>query len=226
VSKDLENYIKKSHEDSIKKRKHIEYDNIHVLIKDPLSADFDIDYVFNKIVTLIPDYLLSNVDTVYIGQFEEFIERDINAMYKDGALYTTNMQDNEEDMIDDIVHEIAHSIEEFAGKDLYGDGRVRNEFLGKRQKLYYLLKEEGYNVNLDEFLNITYDKDFDMFLYQDLGYELITNVTMGLFPSPYSVTSLREYFAIGFEHYYLKDRKYIKNISPILFEKLEYISNF
>ena len=36
-----------------------------------------------------------------------------------------------------------------------------------------------------------------MFLYQDVGYPLLNNLVIGLFPSAYSVTSLREYFAVG-----------------------------
>jgi Mlc titration factor MtfA (ptsG expression regulator) len=45
-------------------------------------------------------------------------------------------------------------------------------------------------------------------------------MTAGLFPSPYAATSLREYFAIGFEHYYLKDRKVLKRDCPVLYNKL------
>mgnify|MGYP003144023877 FL=1 len=222
---DLKDYIKASHSKAINKQKHMYlYDNVYV--KDPLPEDFDLNYVLQKIETSIPDYLMSNIDTIYIGQFDEFVDREINAIYKDGALYTTNLQDDEDDMIDDIVHEMAHSIEEFAGNDIYGDGRVENEFLGKRQKLFYLLKEEGYNVHLKDFLESNYSKEFDMFLYQEVGYELMTTITMGLFVSSYSATSLKEYFATGFEKYYLEDRKYLKNISPILFEKIEYISSF
>ena len=222
---DLKDYIKASHSKAINKQKHMYlYDNVYV--KDPLPEDFDLNYVLQKIETSIPDYLMSNIDTIYIGQFDEFVDREINAIYKDGALYTTNLQDDEDDMIDDIVHEMAHSIEEFAGNDIYGDGSAENEFLGKRQKLFYLLKEEGYNVHLKDFLESSYSKEFDMFLYQEVGYELMTTITMGLFVSSYSATSLKEYFATGFEKYYLEDRKYLKNISPILFEKIEYISSF
>jgi Mlc titration factor MtfA (ptsG expression regulator) len=42
----------------------------------------------------------------------------------------------------------------------------------------------------------------------------------GLFPSPYAATSLREYFAIGFEYYYLKDRSQLKKECPFLYNKL------
>jgi len=224
MKSNLKEYIKKSHSKSINKQKHTYlYDNVYV--KDPLPEDFDLDHVLQKVAVSIPNYLMNNVDSIYVGQFDFFFERDINAAYKDGALYITNNQDNEEDMIDDVVHEIAHSVEEFAGNDIYGDGRIENEFLGKRQRLFYSLREEGYEVYLKDFLDSSYSKEFDMFLYQDVGYALLTTLTMGLFVSPYAATSLREYFATGFDKYYLEDRRYLKNISPILFEKIEYISN-
>ena len=64
-----------------------------------------------------------------------------------------------------------------------------------------------------------------MFLYADVGYPLLTSLTMGLFISPYAATSLREYFARGFEEYYIGDRKYLTNISPVLYNKIEYLDN-
>ena len=222
----LKEYIKKSHSKATKKQKHYTMsNNTDVFIKDSLPEGFDLNYVLKKVEASIPSYLMHNVDTIYVGEFEEFVDRGINAAYKDGALYITNIQYDEDDMIDDIVHETAHSVEEFAGNEIYGDGRVEEEFIGKRQRLFYFLREEGYEVYLKDFLDSSYSKEFDMFLYQDVGYALLTTLTMGLFVSPYAATSLREYFATGFDKYYLEDRRYLKNISPILFEKIEYISN-
>ncbi len=48
-------------------------------------------------------------------------------------------------------------------------------------------------------------------------------MTMGLFITPYSSASMREYFAEGFEAYYLDDRDYIKSTSPELYNKLQAI---
>ena len=222
----IEEYIKKSHNKSIKKQNIYNiFGNTKVVIKDPPPDELDLNYVFKKVDKSIPDYLKSNVDLIYVGQFDEFQHRDINAFYKDGALYITNHQDDEDDMIDDIVHEMAHSVEEILGKEVYGDKRVENEFLGKRRKLFYLLKAEGYNVNLERFLNPEYDQGLDMFLYREVGYPSMVNITMGLFTSPYSATSLREYFASGFEQYFLGDRNYLKKLNPSLYNKIQYISN-
>ena len=43
---------------------------------------------------------------------------------------------------------------------------------------------------------------------------------MGLFVSPYAPTSLREYFATGFEEYYIGDRNYLRKISPNLYTQI------
>ena len=131
-------------------------------------------------------------------------------MYKEGTLYITNDQTDEDDMIDDIIHEIAHAVEEMAKQELYDDNQIKNEFLGKRRRLYSIIKSENFDVEVEDFLNIDYSSSFDDLLYKEIGYPLLTSLSMGLFVSPYAVTSLKEYFAIGFEEYHLKDRQYLK----------------
>ena len=43
------------------------------------------------------------IDSIIVGELEVFKEKHFNAMYKDGAIYVSNIQDDNEDMIDDIV---------------------------------------------------------------------------------------------------------------------------
>ena len=201
------------------------FGTINVFVKDPLPEHVNLKIVLRRIENLIPAYLVSNIDAVYVGMFEEFVEMDTNAAYKDGALYITSDQYDEDDMIDDIVHEIAHAVEELAYEEIYGDDSLEVEFLGKRKRLQSILKSEGFNVNRFDFLNPEYKKDFDMFLYREVGYPLMTSLTMGLFVSPYAATSIREYFARGFEEYYLGDRKYLTKISPMVYNKVKYLDN-
>ena len=78
--------------------------------------------------------------------------------------------------------------------------------------------------DMAKFLNPEYSDEYDIYLYQDIGYPLLANFSLGLFTSPYAITSLREYFASGFEEYFLKDRKYLREISPVLYNKIELIS--
>jgi hypothetical protein len=224
----LENFIKESNKRSLQLPQRREFrtsNGIQVYIKDPVTNDVDIEYVFETIENSIPRHLFYNVELIFVGQFEEFLERDVNALYKDNAIYVTNEQTDEEDMIDDITHEISHSIEDFAGDEIYGDNLVKYEFLGKRKKLFHLLKNENFHVFEEDFLNPHYSREFDEFLYKEVGYPLLANLTMGLFVSPYATTALKEYFAVGFEEYFLKDRKYLKTLCPHLFQKIDFISN-
>ena len=191
-----------------------------VFIKDRLPDNVDFNFVVKYIESRIPDRLMKGVDIIYIGQFEDFYKRDINAYFEDGALYVSNEQDDEMDIIDDIVHEVAHSVEKEYGGYIY-TGSIEKEFVGKRRRLYDMLKSYGYKVSPVFKVKMEYDKEIDEFLYKDVGYEALGNLVNGLFPSPYSVTSLREYFAMGFEEYFLGDVKYLKKVSPRLYGVLE-----
>lgn len=196
---------------------------INLYIKDPLTREVDVRDVLEKISTSIPDHLVSEIDSIFVGIFDEFEEMETNAMFKDGAIYLSNDQDNEEDMMDDIVHEIAHSLESPHGLLIYGDGLVKDEFLSKRNKLYRILKEENLNPKKKLFKDCEYNKEMDMYLYKDVGYDRLNFIcaSYGLFTSAYSATSLREYFANGFEYYFLDDRQYLSKICPQLFKKIE-----
>ena len=217
----MRKYIK---ENINKNNKRLLFYRIMVYIKDPLPEGFDIDSVFSEIEKSVPEHLAYGIDSIFIGQFDELKNRELDALYQDGAIYTTNEQRSENDMIDDIIHELSHANEETYAALIYADGKIESEFLGKRKKLLDILKAEGYNVSIDTFMNTEYSKDFDMFLYKEVGYEKLTMFTMGLFISPYGATSLREYFANGFEHYFLNDPKYVKLISPAIYEKVDGIT--
>tara|TARA_R100000152_G_C6749327_1_gene172978 strand:- start:295 stop:978 length:684 start_codon:yes stop_codon:yes gene_type:complete len=196
---------------------------IPVWSDDPLPEHINLSAVLQKVEDMLPAYYFRYIHAVKIGTYPEMINREINAMYKDNVLYISNFQADEEDMYDDIIHEIAHAVEQHNTDLIYGDERLMVEFLGKRKRLFNLLKSKGYDVKLEEFLRIKYDYDFDMFLFQEIGYPLLNNLVMGLFPGAYSVTSLSEYFATGFERYYMKEGKKLSKICPQLIKKIDYL---
>jgi hypothetical protein len=64
---------------------------IHVYFKDSLvNDDIDVEGVINKVEEKIPSHLLSEVEMVIVGWFDEFEERKLNAFYKDGTLYISS----------------------------------------------------------------------------------------------------------------------------------------
>ena len=201
---------------------HFFKDKVPIIFSEPLATpdDFRISKVLKIIQSNVPEHLFLSVKKVQVGHILEFDKRDINAMYKDGVIYITNQQDDEMDMADDIVHELAHATEESFFNFIYGDGTLEQEFSLKRKKLYKRLKEGGFLVKSEDFLKNEYDLGFDQFLFKQIGYPSLKKYLQDLFVSCYSVTSLREYYAVGFTNFFLYDKKEVGVICPILYEKI------
>ena len=198
-------------------------ENIQVYVKDKISNGIKIKNILDTINSYIPRHLLGEIDSIYVGMFDDFYKKEINAAYKDGAIYVSNEQENEQDLIDDIVHEIAHSLESPFGYLIYADGKMNEEFLTKRKRLYEILKAEGLSPNLNLFLDPEYDIKMDNYLYKEVGYDRLNMIfaTYSLFTSAYCATALKEYFANGFEYYFLQDPSNLSEICPELYKKIE-----
>ena len=198
--------------------------SIQIIIKDNfLRKNIDLDSVMREVSAKVPNEYFENIDYMIVGQFDELDSRSVNAAYMDGAIYVTNDQDDESDLVDDIIHEIAHSVEEVFGAFVYGDGKLESEFISKRERLFHLLSgHEEIDLEYQNFLQPEYSREFDNLLYYQLGYPLLAAVSVNLFYSPYAISSLNEYFANGFEAYFNKrDYSRLATLSPVLFDKLE-----
>ena len=228
MTNNLKNYINESSAKSKNNSKEqFLFGSIPVYINPDLfflDNKSNIKQVIDIVEKNVPAHLVSGVDVIYVGDFKEFESMNFNAAYENGAIYVINVQDDAKDMADDIIHEIAHSVEDKYSRFIYEDMRIQNEFLGKRERLYQLLKSNNEDPvkykNL--FHKLEYDRTFDLYLVDQIGYKKLSNYINGLFYSPYSVTSLREYFAKGFEAYFFfKDHKHLANICPALYNKIE-----
>ena len=199
---------------------------LHVFFKDPVE-NVDVEKVVSKVESSIPEHLLSEVEMIIIGWFDEFEERSLNAFYDSGTLYVSNIQSDEEDMVDDIIHEISHSLEEPHGYFLYGDKKIEDEFLRKRKYLHDIVWKMGFKTPLAVFMDPEYNEEFDMFLYEKIGYDKLSTAVAGVFVSPYAATSLREYFATGFTEFYLHpdEHGFLQKVSPELYKKLVLLQN-
>ena len=193
---------------------------IDVYIKDRLPDNIDPDFIFNYISTRIPFHLARNLDIIYVGKFPEMKEREINAYYEDGAIYVTNDQDDEMDMIDDIVHELAHAVERNNEEIVYGTGSLQREFKAKRRNLYTLI-HEMYDVPKNFLSDIDYNKEIDEFLFKKIGYDVLNQLVANIFISGYAATSVSEYFARGFEEYFIGDKDTLKQLSPALYRVID-----
>ncbi len=197
----------------------------NIIFKDHFGADIEYEKVFQHVSNILPDHFLDLIDMVYVGEFNFMINREVNASYMDGALYISNIQDNKQDLLDDVVHEIAHALEEKYAQEIYSDRLIEQNFISKRERLERIIKYYGFDTSSYDFFDTSYNKDFDEFLYKEVGYDKLRSLSIGLCLAPYSMTSLREYFARGFEEYYLGNRNYLKKICPYIINKIVFLEN-
>jgi len=212
-------WIKESIKRSRKMKDEFKLNGITVIIKDRLPESIDPEFVFNYINARVPFYLTSNIEVIYIGQFPEMAERDINAYFENDAIYVTNQQEDEMDMIEDIIHEISHAVEQYNQEFIYGQGSLQREFIAKRRRLSSLLSQK-YSVPADFDINFDYDRDIDDFLFRTVGYDSLNQICVGIFPSAYAATSVSEYWAKGFEELFIGDKDVLKTTCPVLFKTL------
>ena len=214
-------YIKKSSEKHLlERREYSLFNKTVVFIKDPLPKEVNMTKVIKDIEKKLPSVLAHDLDAIYVGQFPELNSREVESVYMNGAVFISNKQNSVEEMCSSVVHEVAHGVEERYGEDIYGDSELVSEFLAKRKKLSNLLQQQGINCNMKMFLGLDYNQQFDDFLYKEVGYDLVNRLAANLFVSPYAATSMREYFANGFEHFFCKEPEYLEKISPKLYSKI------
>jgi len=218
MDRKIEQIIRESVERSKNQRREFTiFNRIPVHMLQPTIISFA--EVVDKIEENIPQHMFDEIDEIFVGSFEENDSRTLEAHYESGAIYITNAMVTADDYVESIIHETAHSVEQARGFEIYGDQKVQEEFLGKRMTLKRTLDSNGYDVKAD-FADIEYSEDFDLYLYKEVGYDEIGNLTSGLFYSPYAATSVNEYFANGLENFFLGNREYLKRISPQLTKKI------
>jgi len=223
----MKKYIQHSVKKSLKERKEYYLYDIPIHIINPLPDHIDINNILEDLKTTIPYEFFVGLEGIYVGEFPELEDRKIQAMLKDGAIYLSSFENypdvTDEIIIKNIIHELSHLLENKYYYEIYNDESIEKEYLGKKKRIVDLLRANDITfAGMGKlFFSEDYVDELDDFLFNNLGYDNLIVLTTGLFLSPYSVTSLREYFANGLEEYLKGDRDYLKEVSPILFNKLD-----
>lgn len=200
------------------------FGRITVQIANPLPNQVSVKSVLKKIESDLPEHIVYDVDSIYVGDFKPLNDRQVDSLYISGSILISNNQKSEKTLFDTIIHEFAHAVEEIASSFIYSDGEIQNEFLHKRLYLYNILKDD-YKLNKKAFISTKFSQEFDDFLNKEIGYDNLGIITSNLFLSPYGATNLREYFANGFEHYYRSNPQEVKRLSPQVYKKIVGILN-
>jgi hypothetical protein len=217
-----QNHIKQS----VKKaqsalKEHTLFGEVQVVIKDKLQQEIDLDKVFRTIENRIPQNLAKELDIIYIGEFPQLKSRNVESAYMNGAIFLSSLIVDEDAVLNSIIHELAHSVENSYGREVYGDQEIIEEFISKRKLLRDILEQQKLYCDPRLYVQLDYNKTFDDFLYKTVGYDVLAQLTSKLFISSYAATSIKEYFANGFEHYFVDENpKYLRSISPRLYFKI------
>jgi hypothetical protein len=206
--------------------RYFKFGNIEVEQLEPTPENINLPAIFKTIENNLPPHYFHKLKGIKIGHTQEFDDRGVNAVYRDQSFQITNRQSNAKDIIEDIVHEFAHHMEILFPEMIYGDKALIHEFVKKRNELKFELQSEGYWVKEYDFDQLKYDHAFDQFLYQRVGQNMLRLATAGLFIRPYASVSLREYFATGFEAYYLGKQDTLEKISPMLYDKVNELHHY
>tara|TARA_Y100000034_G_scaffold126518_1_gene177857 strand:+ start:628 stop:1302 length:675 start_codon:yes stop_codon:yes gene_type:complete len=220
----MEKIYNRIKEQQDQKSEYTVFGSIPIIIKDKLTNYVDMTQLVKTIETLLPRFSKNLVKAIIVADHPIFDMKKVNAFYYDKKMYISNHQDDLNDMLDDIVHEYAHVLEKEYSKEIYSDKIIEDEFLLKRRQLERIIKYQDFDINEYDFDDIKYNKELDNFLLNVIGYERFGKLTnYGLFINPYAATSLREYYATGFEEYMLGDHQELQTISPKLFNKIKNI---
>jgi len=223
----MKDYLNNSFEKSMKERKEYYLYDIPVHLLNKLPEHINIDNILEEVKELIPYDFLSDLEGIYIGEFPELKNRKIQAMVKDSAIYLSSYEEfpevTEDTIVNDIVHEVAHLLEDKAYFEIYNNNLIEKEYIGKKKRLIELLRAN--NISFPGMGTLFFSEDYvdelDDFLFNNLGYDNLSILIAGLFLSPYSVVSVREYFATGFEEYIKGDSHHVEEICPALYAKIK-----
>lgn len=209
----------------LKEQQNVEYllfNSIPIIIKDKLTNNIDIRSLIKSVENVLPYSFRKLINSIIILDDPIFSQRKINAFYHNDTLFISNNQDDENDILDDIVHEYSHALEEKFEEEIYFDGSIKDEFISKRIQTERILRTSGYDTKNYDFKEISYNKSLDNLFLNVIGYDKFQSLTKyRLFINPYAATSLREYFATGFEEYILGDHQELQVVSPKLYEKIK-----
>lgn len=161
------------------------------------KPNFDVEEFLKNKFNKLPNNLVNSVNKIIFGGFHlgpEYAGRSVNDI-----IYLSNKSD-EEDLFSDLIHELAHAFIRKHHEQVFGDGELKKEFIGKRNKLYHKMRSSGIDLPPHQFFeNPNFDRKFDGYLNRTVGYDLLSQLISGIFPTCYSVSSLEEYFSVGLE---------------------------
>ena len=133
----MKDYIKRTY--NTDRKEYYLFNQIPVFILNELPSNISVEEIINILEDYIPSFLFKGLDGVYVGDFQELNDRNVQALFKDDAIYLSSFRDgdeiSEELLAREVTHELAHSLEQKLSNEIYSDGRIENEYNAKKEWL-------------------------------------------------------------------------------------------
>ena len=181
------------------------------------EPNFDVEKFLKNKFNKLPNNLVNSVNKIIFGDF--YLSPEYVGKAANDVIYLTNKEDKD-DLFSTLVHELAHAYITKNYNQVFGDGELKKEFLSKRNKLYHKMRSSGIDLPPHQYFeNPNFDRKFDGYLNRKVGYDLLSQLIVGIFPTCYSVSSMDEYFSVGLELLFTGKGKMLEDC-PVLKEKV------
>jgi hypothetical protein len=209
-------------------KKYYLYNKIPVYIKDPLKLEIHID--LEKIISLIenkiPEILVIDLKSIWIGDFPSLTKVNSQSLYKDNIIYLTNSFNTKESLYYSLLYEMNRATAEYYNLSITSDGQLEREFIFKRMALYNrLTKSQKDYISIEPFLDVKYNSELYKFLYTKLSESYLIKLHENIFIHYNGIYSLEEYFAITYYIYITKmnstTKENLESYGPIVYNKLQ-----
>lgn len=185
---------------------------------------------FKILQAKIPQNLLvySGIDAITVGEIPFLDKINATSVIQDGGIYLSSKIATDRELVKALTHEYAHAIEERFADEIYADGSVEAEYVGKKRALKTRLEQGGYAVKHKSFDSTVYDQKMFDFFFVNVGYDKLTALTKDLFVETYGVSSLGEYFSTAFSVFFFDPARYeaLRTIQPMIFNKLQVLASW
>jgi hypothetical protein len=191
-------------------------------VNDGFQLDFN--EIKRTLKIYFPKKFFDSVDIVYYYD----LNSEDKAHMKDQAIFINSKQcKSNKDFIKSLTHETSHNFYEIITR-LDNFGRLKEEFLRKKIKILERLKSNLKELQNSQEFRQFYDEFekndvFEDFIKQNIGFDVLFAYSMPYYPTPYSILSIEEYLSVGFEVYYLENKKWLEQFCPVLYEVIVFI---
>jgi hypothetical protein len=212
-------------------KKHFLHNKVPVYLKDlmVLNVQVSLDKVLELLELRVPESLIPNLGTIWIGEFPELDRMNVDSFFKNETVFFSSKIPTLELLFYTMLYEMSNVMADNFSTIIHADGSLEREFLSKRVELYNrLTPAQKKAISIQKFFDVKSDTILFRFLYKKLRRPYLERLCKGIYPHSTGAASLLNYLAMTF--YLLKaslrSREELEKISPIAVAKIQMLIEY